>query len=97
MGRKNYLGTWPQKFCFASDELLSIVCSIADGSNVTGVGIFNASIEEVERAHFLLRISVSPIFYPIMSENFCFSAFYAFNNLLRCIFRCVWRKGTTRF
>lgn len=46
MGRKNYLGTWPKKFCFASDELLSIVCSIADGNNVTGVGIFNASIEE---------------------------------------------------
>jgi hypothetical protein len=29
--------------------VLSIVCPIADGSNVAGVGIFNASIEEVKK------------------------------------------------
>jgi len=32
-----------------ADGVLSIVCPISDGSNVTGVGIFNANVEEVKK------------------------------------------------
>jgi uncharacterized protein YciI len=31
------------------DGILSVVCPISDGSNVCGIGIFNASVEEVKK------------------------------------------------
>lgn len=31
------------------DGLLSIVCPISDGSNLSGIGIFNASLEETQK------------------------------------------------
>ena len=40
-GRRNH--------ALRADGVLSIVCPIADGSNVAGVGIFNANIEEVKK------------------------------------------------
>ena len=40
-GRRNH--------ALRADGVLSIVCPIADGSNVAGVGIFNASVEEVKK------------------------------------------------
>ena len=38
-----------RNFALRADGVLSIVCPISDGSNVTGVGIFNANIEEVKK------------------------------------------------
>lgn len=32
-----------------ADGVLSIVCPVTDGSDVTGIGIFNASVEEVKK------------------------------------------------
>ena len=40
-GRRNH--------ALRADGVLSIVCPISDGSNVTGVGIFNANVEEVKK------------------------------------------------
>ena len=37
-----------RNFALRSEGKLSIVCPISDGSDVTGVGIFNADIEEVK-------------------------------------------------
>jgi hypothetical protein len=39
-GRRNY--------ALREDGVLSIVCPISDGSNVIGIGIFNATLEEVK-------------------------------------------------
>ena len=38
-----------RNFALREAGLLSIVCPIADGSNVSGVGIFNATVEEVNK------------------------------------------------
>jgi hypothetical protein len=38
-----------RNFALRAEGLLSIVCPVADGSNVSGIGIFNASIEEVKQ------------------------------------------------
>jgi hypothetical protein len=38
-----------RNFALREEGLLSIVCPVSDGSNVSGVGIFNATIEEVKR------------------------------------------------
>lgn len=38
-----------RNFALRADGVLSIVCPVADGSNVTGVGIFNADVEEVKK------------------------------------------------
>lgn len=38
-----------RNFALRADGLLSIVCPISDGSNVSGIGIFNADIEEVKK------------------------------------------------
>ena len=40
-GRRNYE--------LRADGLLSIVCPVSDGSDVSGIGIFNASVEEVKK------------------------------------------------
>lgn len=40
-GRRNY--------ALRAAGLLSIVCPISDGSNVAGVGIFNATVEDVKQ------------------------------------------------
>ena len=37
-----------RNFALRAQGLLSIVCPVADGSEVSGVGIFNADIEEVK-------------------------------------------------
>jgi hypothetical protein len=38
-----------RNFALRADGVLSIVCPISDGSNVSGVGIFNAPVEEVKK------------------------------------------------
>ena len=38
-----------RNFSLRADGVLSIVCPVADGSGVTGLGIFNASLEEVKK------------------------------------------------
>ena len=38
-----------RNFALRADGVLSIVCPISDGSNVAGVGIFNADVEEVTK------------------------------------------------
>lgn len=38
-----------RNFALRAEELLSIVCPISDGSDVTGIGIFNANVEEVTK------------------------------------------------
>ena len=38
-----------RNFALRADGLLPIVCPIADGSSVSGIGIFNASVEEVRK------------------------------------------------
>jgi hypothetical protein len=38
-----------RNFALRAEGVLSIVCPISDGSNVTGVGIFNADLEEVTK------------------------------------------------
>lgn len=40
-GRRNY--------ALRADGVLSIVCPVSDGSNVAGIGIFNANVEEVQK------------------------------------------------
>ena len=36
-----------RNFMLRADGLLPVVCPIADGSDVSGIGIFNASVDEV--------------------------------------------------
>jgi hypothetical protein len=38
-----------RNFELRADGVLSIVCPISDGSDVSGVGIFNAPVEEVKK------------------------------------------------
>jgi len=38
-----------RNFALRAEGMLSIVCPISDGSDVTGVGIFNADVEEVKK------------------------------------------------
>ena len=38
-----------RNFALRADGVLSIVCPISDGSNVSGIGIFNATVEEVQK------------------------------------------------
>jgi hypothetical protein len=38
-----------RNFALRADGLLSIVCPVADESDVDGIGIFNASVEEVKK------------------------------------------------
>lgn len=38
-----------RNFSLRADGVLSIVCPVADGSDVRGVGIFNTSLEEVKK------------------------------------------------
>ena len=38
-----------RNFALRAEGVLSIVCPISDGSNVTGIGIFNADVEEVKK------------------------------------------------
>jgi hypothetical protein len=38
-----------RNFSLRAEGKLSIVCPISDGSDVTGVGIFNADVEEVKK------------------------------------------------
>ncbi len=38
-----------RNFALRADGMLSIVCPVIDGSDVRGVGIFNASVEETKR------------------------------------------------
>lgn len=38
-----------RNFQLRADGLLAIVCPISDGSEVSGIGIFNASVEEVKK------------------------------------------------
>ncbi len=38
-----------RNFALREDGLLSIVCPVSDGSDISGIGIFNAGIDEVKR------------------------------------------------
>lgn len=38
-----------RNFALRADGRLSIVCPVSDGSDVSGIGIFNASMDEVKR------------------------------------------------
>jgi hypothetical protein len=38
-----------RNFALRADGLLPIVCPVTDGSDVSGIGIFNAPIEEVKK------------------------------------------------
>ncbi len=38
-----------RNFALRADGLLSIVCPVSDGSDVSGIGIFNAGVDEVKR------------------------------------------------
>ncbi|HEX4203740.1 MAG TPA: hypothetical protein VHZ51_06010 [Ktedonobacteraceae bacterium] len=38
-----------RNFALRAEGLLSIVCPVADDSNLAGVGIFNATVEEVKK------------------------------------------------
>ncbi len=38
-----------RNFSLLEDGLLPIVCPVIDGSDISGVGIFNASVEETKR------------------------------------------------
>lgn len=38
-----------RNFALRADGLLSIVCPVSDGSDVSGIGIFNASVEETKK------------------------------------------------
>lgn len=38
-----------RNFELRADGVLPIVCPISDGSNVSGIGIFNASVDEVKK------------------------------------------------
>src|SRR5215469_16691628 len=38
-----------RNFALRADGVLSIVCPISDGSNVSGIGIFNTTVEAVQK------------------------------------------------
>ena len=38
-----------RNFALRAEGVLSIICPVNDGSDVSGVGIFNATVEEVRR------------------------------------------------
>ncbi len=38
-----------RNFALREDGVLSIVCPVGDGSDVSGIGIFNADIDEVKK------------------------------------------------
>lgn len=38
-----------RNFALREDGVLPIVCPVSDGSNVSGIGIFNATVEEVQK------------------------------------------------
>jgi hypothetical protein len=38
-----------RNFALRADGVLSIVCPISDGSDISGIGIFNAPVEEVKK------------------------------------------------
>ncbi len=38
-----------RNFALRADGILSIVCPISDGSNVSGIGIFHGSVAEVQK------------------------------------------------
>lgn len=38
-----------RNFALRADGVLAIVCPIADGSDVSGIGIFNASVDESKK------------------------------------------------
>lgn len=38
-----------RNFQLRADGLLSIVCPVSDGSDVSGIGIFNAGVDEVRK------------------------------------------------
>ena len=38
-----------RNFALRADGVLSMACPIADGSNTSGIGIFNAGVDEVKR------------------------------------------------
>jgi hypothetical protein len=38
-----------RNFALREDGVLAIVCPVADGGDVTGVGIFNASVEDTKK------------------------------------------------
>jgi hypothetical protein len=38
-----------RNFALRAEGVLSIVCPVSDGSNVSGIGIFNAPVEEVKK------------------------------------------------
>ena len=38
-----------RNFALRADGVLPIVCPVSDGSNTSGIGIFNASAEEVQK------------------------------------------------
>ena len=38
-----------RNFALRADGVLSIVCPVTDGSDVAGIGIFNATVEEVKK------------------------------------------------
>ena len=38
-----------RNFALRADGVLPIVCPVADGSDVSGIGIFNASLEEARK------------------------------------------------
>jgi len=38
-----------RNFALRADGLLSIVCPVSDGSNVAGIAVFNAEVEEVKK------------------------------------------------
>lgn len=38
-----------RNFALRADGVLPIVCPVSDGSDVSGIGIFNASVEEAQK------------------------------------------------
>ncbi|HEY4388783.1 MAG TPA: hypothetical protein VGN34_30395 [Ktedonobacteraceae bacterium] len=38
-----------RNFMLRAEGVLSIVCPVGDGSDVCGIGVFNASVEEVQK------------------------------------------------
>ncbi len=38
-----------RNFSLRADGLLSIVCPVADGSEISGIGIFNGTVEETKK------------------------------------------------
>lgn len=38
-----------RNFALRAEGILSIVCPVADGSDINGMGIFNADVEEVKK------------------------------------------------